>query len=75
MKKPPVRYPGPRDCIMPVGYVREHESNGGDSKSIVAKLMELQSPKVEGSREIILKGIGERKGLDNDLSPSEKSIL
>ena len=37
--------------------------------------MELQSPKVEGSQGIILKGIGERKGLDNDLSLSEKSIL
>ena len=60
---------------MPVEYVREHESNGGDLKSIRAKLMELQSPKEEGSRGIILKGIGERKGLDNDFSLSEKSIL
>ena len=37
--------------------------------------MELPSPKVEGSRGMILKGLGERKGLDNDLSLSEKSIL
>ena len=37
--------------------------------------MELQSPKVEDSRGTILKGMGERKGSDNDLSLSEKSIL
>ena len=37
--------------------------------------MELQSPKVKGSRGIIPKRLGERKGSDNDLSLSEKSIL
>ena len=37
--------------------------------------MELQSPKVEDSRGIILKGNGGEGGPDNDLSLSEKSIL
>ena len=37
--------------------------------------MELQSPKVEGSRGIILKGIGEREVQTMTFHLSEKSIL